>query len=74
MQYTASDSSVHETIESAKRAELIVLCAGSSTPLDELVKKPREAIAILKVGLPRKPRTPKPKAVKAKKPTTTTAA
>lgn len=72
MQFIASDGTTHDNIESAKICELKSLI-GNDNEVDieaaftALVSKPREAIAILRLGLPRKPRTVKPKTVKAKK-------
>lgn len=66
LQYTVSDGTTCESIDEAKRRELLLL-ADNLTPDDEtnrsilaLVAKPREAIAILKFGLLRKARAVKP--------------
>lgn len=64
-QFTTSNGRVCETIEKAKAIELLTLIGvgedSTTSPIvEQIVAKPREAIAILKFGLPRKPRTTKP--------------
>ena len=78
LSYTTSAGASYDTIEEAKTIELQILIdkcpdinGKEPTALGALVAQPREAIAILKMGLPRKPRTVKAKAVKAKKPAVT---
>lgn len=72
VQFTASDGTIHDNIEDAKRNELFSLIGAKQdmtalSALEQIVALPREAIAILKVGLPRKPRTVKTKTTKGKR-------
>lgn len=65
MQFTTSDGQTCDTIEAAKKREILTLIGQtdvveSDHAIGLLCEKPREAIAILKFGLPRKPRTTKP--------------
>lgn len=69
--FTSSDGEEWPTIEQCKSNELVLLTTSSDgevspeivsavkSALNVLVQKPREAIAILRFGLPRKPRTVK---------------
>lgn len=72
VQFTTTDGRTCDTIEEAKRIELGLLSETgqedlASKAFSVLVTKPREAIAILRVGLPRKPRTVKAKAGRGRK-------
>lgn len=76
LEFTTPDGEVHHSWESAKISELTALVGNdntvdASTVINAIVQKSREAIAILRLGLPRKPRTVKAKTPKAKKQTST---
>lgn len=70
--FTSTDGRTCDSVEEAKRYDLELLCEVgkddlASKAFSVLVAKPREAIAILRFGLPRKPRTVKPKASRGRR-------
>ena len=69
--FVTSDGATHANIDDAKTCELSLLVDGAipTQDLRKLVAKSSEAIAILRLGLPRQKRAAKPaKVVKKDKP------
>lgn len=78
-QFTTSDGGLYASLNEAKERELQILIGKhpveTGKPKSEalcIVECAVDAIKILRLGLPRKPRTVKPKSVKSKKPAAVT--